>query len=165
MQVVINDETYGTIVYNESAWTGRKSFSINGTPLTKTAKNVYSYTDGTEQKSFTLQGNFLRGSKLLAGDKVIQLTPPVKWYEIAMSVVIFVLIIVWGNSVALCSIVPVVGGAIGGAISGVFMVFNLLIIKRIKNIWLKALVSIGMCAACFAVCMLIGFAIVGAVVW
>lgn len=164
MKVIISDEKYGQIVYEESAWTGKKSISVNGTALQKVSKNVFTYSDQSGQSTFTIQGNYLKGSNLLVDGSTIRLTPPVKWYEIAMSVVIFVLILVWGNSVTLCSIVPVVGGAIGGAISGVFMVLNLFVIKRVNNIGLKVLISIVICAACFAICAGIGYSIVAAVV-
>lgn len=60
------------------------------------------------------------------------------------------------------SIVPVVGGALGGLISGIIAVLNLLIVKGVKPIWLKILISIGMLAAAFLLCFLIGSMIVNA---
>lgn len=78
------------------------------------------------------------------------------------SVLPFALILIWGNSAALVSIVPVVGGALGGLISGIIAVLNLLIVKGVKPIWLKILISIGMLAAAFLLCFLIGSMIVNA---
>ena len=109
-----------------------------------------------------MQGNYVKGSKLVVEGREIQVTQHVKWYEVAMSVAIFALVLVWGNTPALVSILPVVGGAIGGAISGLFMILNLIIIKQIKNIWLKAAISLGMCVAAFLICAGVGAAIVGA---
>lgn len=83
-----------------------------------------------------------------------------KWYEIVLSVLPVALILIWGNSAALVSIVPVVGGALGGLISGIIAVLNLLIVKGVKPIWLKILISIGMLAAAFLLCFLIGSMIV-----
>ena len=85
-----------------------------------------------------------------------------KWYEIVLSVLPFALILICGNSAALVSIVPVVGGALGGLISGIIAVLNLLIVKGVKPIWLKILISIGMLAAAFLLCFLIGSMIVNA---
>ncbi len=162
MKVVIDDEKYGQIVYEESAWTGKKSICVNGVPLKKTAKNTYCLSEGDVCINFVVQGNYVKGSRLVVEGREIQVTQPVKWYEVAMSVAIFALVLVWGNMPALVSILPVVGGAIGGAISGLFMILNLIVIKQIKNIWLKAAISLGMCAAAFLICAGVGAAIVGA---
>ena len=85
-----------------------------------------------------------------------------KWYEIVLSVIPFALILVWGNSVSLCSIVPVVGGFIGGAVSALFSMFNVMLIKSIKNVWLKIAVTIGMTALTFLACYLIALAFLSA---
>ena len=39
-------------------------------------------------------------------------------FEIVLSILIFAFVMVWGNSAKLCAIFPIVGGAIGGGISG-----------------------------------------------
>ncbi len=130
MKIVINDEKYGEITYEESFWSGKKSLSVNGTPLAKVAKTQFNYVDGEEKKAFIVQGNYLKGAKLIIDGRTTQLYPPVKWYEIVLSVIGFVLVLVWGNSVTLCEILPVVGGAIGGIISALFAICNLFIIKK-----------------------------------
>ena len=162
MRSVISDEKFGQIVYEESAWTGRKSIYVNGKPLSKITKNTYFLSDGEMKANFVVQGNYLKGSKLLIEGREIQVTPPVKWYEVALSVFIFALVLVWGNTPLALYVLPVVGGAIGGLISGAFMILNLFIIKQVKNIGLKILISLGLCAVSFLICMGIGFAIVGA---
>lgn len=65
MRSVISDEKFGQIVYEESAWTGRKSIYVNGKPLSKIAKNTYFLSDGEMRTNFVVQGNYLKGSKLL----------------------------------------------------------------------------------------------------
>ena len=162
MRSVISDEKFGQIVYEESAWTGRKSIYVNGKPLSKIAKNTYFLSDGEMRTNFVVQGNYLKGSQLLIEGREIQVTPPVKWYEVALSVFIFALVLVWGNTPLALNVLPVVGGAIGGLISGAFMILNLFIIKQVKNIGLKILISLGLCAVSFLICMGIGFAIFGA---
>ena len=81
-----------------------------------------------------------------------------------MFVLPFILIMVWGNSVALCSIIPVVGGAIGGAISGGMGVVSLSLMKRQSNLLVKVLVGIGMLIAIFVICAVLGFAIMDSLV-
>ena len=156
MKTVIMHERLGEIVYEESAWTGRKSLTINGQRLTKSGRNIYQIPGG---ETVTLKGSFLLGTKLTIGTETVNLTQSIKWYEYALSIIPFILVLVWGNSVALCSIVPVVGGAIGGAIGGAAVVLNLLLIKKVKNIAFKVLIAVGVTGLCFLVCYLIALAI------
>lgn len=152
MKSVINDNTYGEIVYEESFWLGRKSITVNGTPLKKLAKNTYSLGDEQPQQLVRVRGGYLMGVKLAFPGKVIQATPAITWYETVLSVLIFVFILIWGNVPALCLIIPVVGGAIGGLISALFAIVNALIIKSLKPVWLKIVVSLSMLIGCFLVC-------------
>lgn len=99
------------------------------------------------------------GAKAHIGSDVIELLPSIKWYEVLMSILPFVLILIWGNSIALVNIIPVVGGAVGGAISGLLSMTNLLLIKGIKQIWLKIIISIAMLGATFLICYLVALAI------
>ncbi len=158
MKNVVNNEKIGEIVYEESFWTGSKKLSVNGTPLEKTDKREFKTADGV---SVFVKGNFLTGVKLNFGGEDITVTPTVKWYEIVMAVLPFILIMVWGNTVALCKIVPVVGGAIGGAVSGVFAVLSLFLMRSVKPVWLKILIGLAVTAATFGVCCGLGYAIVG----
>lgn len=157
MNKIIMHETYGKIEYNESFWTGKKELSVNDVPLQKVSKKVFSMSDGTQ---IAIEGNFLGGLTLNIGNERLQLTDKIKWYEIVLSIIPFILIMVWSNVPYLFNIFPVVGGAIGGAISAVFVVGNLFIIKNVKNIWLKIVISIAMLAATFLVCWLIALAII-----
>lgn len=158
MKEVIKHETYGEIVYNESFWLGKKSLTVNGVPAVKLSKKEFELPDG---KKANLQGNFILGASILIDTELIRLTPKLKLYEIVMCVIPFILIMVWGNVVALCKIVPVVGGAIGGGISGLFSVLGLVFIKSVKPIWLKILIAIAVVGVTFGICCGIGYAIVG----
>ena len=91
--------------------------------------------------------------------QVVELTPSVKWYEYLLSILPFVLIMVWGNSVELCLLVPVVGGAVGGLVSAIFCMVNLFVIKKFKPWWIKVLISIATLGLTFLVCYLIALII------
>ena len=160
MKEVIKDEEIGEITYEESFWTGKKLLYINGTQLEKTSKTTFRMQNG---ETATIKGGYLQGATLLIGARAVKLTQSVKWYEIILSILPFLFIMVWGNVVALCAIVPVVGGAIGGAISGAIGVLNLFIIKGVKQIWLKILISIVAFGICFLICFGIGSAILAAI--
>ncbi len=143
MRSIIDHETYGQIVYEESAWTGKKTLLINGKYLTKTDKKTFSYSNGDEKQQFVLGGNFLRGAHITDGKEKIQLTQPIKWYELLLPIITFVALLLWASVPSLVLIFPLVGGAIGGLIGGIFMVVSMLVMKSIKNVSLKILAWLG----------------------
>lgn len=157
MRSIVQHETLGTIVYEESGWTGKKTILINNTPLVKQNKKLFLYSNGATSKSVHVTGNFLSGTKLIIDNETIEITPTAKWYEIACSVFIFVLNMIWGNNFTLCSIFPIVGGAIGGGISGLIAVGNMLAMKSVKKVWLKLAIWIGMTIAMLVVCFLLAY--------
>ena len=157
MKTTVCSESFGEIIYEENAWTGKKDLSINGVQLNKTSKKTFEYNNGESVTTVTLKGSVMSGVTATIGDETVKIVTAPKWYEIALSVFIFAFVLVWGNSVALCSIFPIVGGAIGGAISGALAVVNLMVVKNIKNIGGKILVSIGIFVLTVAICATIAF--------
>ena len=160
MLSVVQHEVHGQIIYEENFWTGKKTVSIGGIPLKKQKKNVYLYENGEAASYVTIQGNFATGVKLLISGEAIELTKAAKWYEIALSVSIFALIMVWGNVEALFTILPVVGGAIGGGISGAAAIGCLIGMKSTKSLVLKLLIWLGCMVATLVVCGTIGFGLI-----
>ncbi len=152
MKVKTKHETIGEIEYCESAWTGKKQLSINGQNLEKVNKTTYKLVTEEKEVVAKFEGNYLVGSKLTIDNQTVQLTPAIKWYELVLSLMIVALICVWGNVVQLCMIVPIIGGAIGGAISGFFAMVNLLVMKATPKIWAKILIWIGFMGLTFACC-------------
>lgn len=152
MKYTIQHENLGEMTYEESLWTGKKRLSVNGQELKKIARNTFQTSDG---QSIKLKGSFLFGTKAITETETIVLVPPCKWYEYALSLLPFILVLTWGNSKALCRLVPIVGGAIGGLIGGLFLAFDLVVIRCIKYRFLKILLLIGTTGICFLVCYLI----------
>lgn len=146
MTTFVNHDTYGQIVYNENFWTGKKDLMVNGKYLTKIDKKTFRFTNGEEEKYFIIGGNFLRGAYITVGSDKIQLTPPIKWYEATLPILLFITLLVWGSSPQLVSIFPLVGGAIGGLINAVGMILSMLTMKSIKKIWLKLFAWLGISA-------------------
>ena len=66
MRVVVNHETYGEIVYEESFWTGKKEISVGGISLFKVRKNCYAYQCGEQTVTVDVKGSayFGKGSFL-----------------------------------------------------------------------------------------------------
>ena len=161
MKKTVNHEKYGEIVYTESNFSGATTLTINGKEVQKTGRKIFLLTVGDNPPiDVRLTGNFLVGATLEIENEKIVLTEKIKWYEIVLSVLPFMLIMIWGNSVALCRILPVVGGAIGGAIGGVFSFINLFVIKLISRVPLKILTTLAITFICFLICLLIGHFIV-----
>ena len=158
MITTIQHEVYGPITYKENAWTGKKEITINGISLAKQKKNVYRYDNGENALSVTVQGNFLIGVKLVIANETIALTKAAAWYEIACSVAIFVLVLAWGNNAYLCSIFPIIGGAIGGFVSGLMAMLNLWAMKSIKKVGFKLAVALLMLIATVMICFVLAVA-------
>ena len=161
MIVTVQHPTYGSICYEESAWSGKKKLIVNGFVLEKSQKNVYLlYTDrGTEVVN--LRGSYLTGVTLDIRGEHIVLVPAPKWYEVICSVFMVIFFIAWGNSIALCSIIPIVGGAIGGGISAVMAMLNLMCMKKMDTGLKKLLVFVGMFVGTFFLLFLLALFIVG----
>ncbi|MBQ7226240.1 MAG: hypothetical protein IJX02_06555 [Clostridia bacterium] len=98
MKRIIENEKYGTIVYSESLWTGKKGVNINGMPLERVNKKTFKLENGD---TATLTGNSLTGISLGVGGDVIPLSAPMKWYEIAIAIGFFVFVLVYPSFAAL----------------------------------------------------------------
>lgn len=160
MLISYKHPTLGTIVYDENIWTGKKTVFIDGIPLVTKNKKEFVYKNGEVCETAVLKGSYLSGIKMsILGETFVLVSAP-KWYEVACSVMIFLLVVVWGNSAALCSIVPIVGGAIGGAISGMMLALNLIFMKSQKKVAVKLMVWLGMTIATFLLCFILALLII-----
>ena len=155
MRRSVQCEKVGLVDYVESYWTGKKEIYFNGKKLQMQSKNTYVWNGEDQTKTVTLSGNLISGVKMQIDGTVVQLTPKAYWYEVVCSVMIFMLIIVWGSSVDLCRIVPIVGGAIGGGISGGMGFANLVLMKSHKKIAFKLAIWGCMLVATFGICFVV----------
>lgn len=159
MKVAKQHTEYGEIVYDESAWTGKKTLFIDGKQLEKVSKNEFVTENGD---SVFVKGSLLTGTKVTIGNETIELTPSIKWYEAVLALLPLIFNLVWGNVVALCAIIPMVGGAIGGLINGGIAMLSLMLMKRTQSVGLKIIIGLGMFCVGFLLCFLIGLGILGA---
>ena len=130
MQITINNEQTKNkeLYYEENFWTGKKTIKYNGVILTKIKRNLYEYKDGDISEQFEVKGNQLVGISINMLGENIELTRKLTWYEIVMSILVFVPCILFG--------------AIGGLFGGAFGFTNLTIIRNIDKWWLKLIISI-----------------------
>lgn len=162
MKVVVENEKYGTIEYNESFWTGKKTIYVGGKLLTKKAKNKYAYSSEEGEVSVKVNGNTFSGLELMIMGSRVEIIPKTSVLEYILAVIPFIVILIWGNSVYLCSIFPVVGGAIGGAISGAASVIGMMFMKRNKNFLVKILISLVTLVITMLICFGIAVLLVNA---
>lgn len=158
MKAIVTHETYGEIIYEESALTGKKSIAIGGAQLESLSKKEFKLQDGGVA---TVNGNVMIGASLNVNGETISLTPKVKWYEILLCILPLILTLTWGNIPQLCLIVPLVGGAIGGAIGGVFSVIGFYVMRIVKPVGYKILIALASLGLTFGICCGIGFAFLG----
>ena len=159
MKESIQHPVYGQIVYEESFWTGKKSITVNGVSAPVVSKNKF-MIDGKEA---TLKGNFAGGVSMSIEGETIQLTPKSKWYESALAVIPLVFLLTWGNSVELCAIFPVVGGALGGLLGAIGGIMSRNYMRRQKNPLLKVLIGLVAAAATIFVAYLLALVLIAGV--
>ena len=134
---------YGEISYTESFWTGKKSLKFNGVEAQKLSKKTFKIGE----KHVELKGNYTLGVKLLIDGETIVVSPTPKWYETALAILPIVFALTWGNSIALCQIFPVMGGAIGGLLGAFFSMLSLSFMKKEKRVLVKIVIGLALFAA------------------
>ena len=160
MKREIYHEVLGKITYEESFFTGRKTIFVNGYFLEPVNKNTFRRFINNEYEIFNVTGNYITGVTLLYGSKLVEIVPKTLWYEYIIYFLPLIINLIWGNSIYLCKIIPVVGGLIGGAITGFFSALSLVFGKNAKNLSFKLLTICAFVLISFVICALIGYAIV-----
>ncbi len=156
MKLSVNHPTYGTIVYDENIWTGKKTLKVNDVTCFAVSKKEFLVGD---QKVF-LSGNLYTGIRLSIGQETVEISPRPTWYEIVLAILPVAFLLTWGNSPALCAIFPVIGGAIGGGIGALFSMTSLLMMKKANSPLYKVLIGLGMFAANLLVAFILALALI-----
>ena len=162
MKKIIQHEIYGEICYFESEWTGRKRLTINGRELQKDSKKTFLYIKDGKTISFEHKGSFFSGVSIFIENEKIEITKPCKWYEFVLAIIPFAFVIIWGNIPVSVNIFPVVGGAIGGGITGLLGAYGLSISSRMQKWYLKVLVGVITAVISILICYLVALAILSA---
>ena len=151
MVETVQHPIYGEIAYKESFWTGKKNLTFNGIEAQKISKKTYRIGE----KTVELKGNLNMGVKIIIDGETIEVSPTPKWYETALAILPIVFALTWGNSITLCQIFPVMGGAIGGLLGAFFSMLSLSFMKKEKKAFVKIIVGV----AFFAVSVFAGNAL------
>lgn len=154
MKTEVHHVGYGRIEYEESFWSGKRIIKIDNRELTKKSRNIYILKTEDGDLECKVKGSFIFGVSLYIDQDIIQLTEHCKWYEMFLSMLICVFVLIWGNIPGLSKMFPIIGGAIGGGISGAAMCVNLVLMKQRKNVAIKLLIWFGMFVGTVITCFL-----------
>ena len=161
---LFNTEKYGRIIYEENIWTGRKKIFVNNHLCVKQSKNEYLYSKDDKHIYITISGNPITGQKMHIDRQEFVLFPSPKWYEVLIAVLTFVIALAWGNSPLLVRIFPIVGGAIGGGVSGVMTFFSIYFMKMVKKPLYKILIGFGFFVGLMLLLFLLGMIFISALI-
>ena len=146
---------YGEIVFTEGFWSGKRTLTVNGAPAHALSKKEFTLNGVT----FYIKGSFFTGYSLYVNGQTIQLSPKPLWYESVLAILPIVFLFTWGNSVALCEIFPVVGGAIGGALGAAGGMISLYLTKSKEAPLHKVLIGLGVALATIFVSFILAVAL------
>lgn len=142
----------GTVVVKESVWTGKFTVLVNGVEAKRMSKTAFLYEAGASTYDINITGNFVKGSTMTINGDSYKISENIKWYEYVLALLPFVFILIWGNVPALCQILPVVGGALGGVVSALMGILSAMVMKETKSVALKILYGIAFFLATIAIC-------------
>ena len=138
----------GKYRYEESFYSGRNCLLVDGVECKRVDRNHHITKDG---KEIIINGSYFTGIVLIDGENQIVLVESIRWYEYLLSM-LFVGIVVYAVLNPQFK-----NGLIGGLISGVAGIINLVLIRQFKNIIIKILVTIGVGLVAFGLLYLIIF--------
>ncbi len=161
MNYTVNDERLGRIDFQESFWTGKREIVINGRPLKKGKKNtIFEYNDGETVKTVNVKGNVFTGTSITMDGVTVEVVKKPKWHEIAFASLIVAFIIVWGNSPTLFSMLPLLGGGVGGAVSAMWACTYLIFTRKDLPLWKNLLIWLGCLLGTVLTCLALSLVIV-----
>jgi len=139
MKVTINNEQTNNKVleFEESFWTGKRTIIYDGVVLTKIKRNIYEYRKDDIVEQFVVKGNQLIGVTINMFGQTVEILRKLLWYEIVLSLSIFVSCLIFGIVAK-----NVIASAFVGGIGGGLAFTNAIIIRQIDKWYLKVIISI-----------------------
>lgn len=132
MKTTYIDQFNNTFEYEESFWTGKKKIRVNGHELNHPSKKEFIIN----QQTYILKGNIIFGAKLTGPAEII-IVPKLKPWEYIFVILPLILVLI--------------GGAIGAVIGMLAAILIAVNLRKIKNVLLKILFSLGVGAAAYLI--------------
>ena len=162
-KVIQNEELFEgrELVFDENPITGNISLSLDGQLLEKRNKKEFILKQNEEEIKLIYTGNRVSGSQLKVGDKTYPVLDKQPVYIWPIAVLPFLLVMIFSSIPALAKNgFPVVGGAIGGGISGLLSVLSFYMMTTTKKPLFKILIGLAFTLGTVLICYLLGLAIV-----
>lgn len=149
------------LIVEENPWSGKITLTLGGEPLKRIGKKVFVFKMNDEEKKIVYGGNKATGTHITIEDKTFPVFPKQPPYVWPLAVLPFLLVLILSNIPALAKAgFPVVGGLIGGGISGMFSALSWYVMSmNKKHIW-KILMGLAFILITILICFLLGLAIV-----
>lgn len=160
MTTVVSHPIYGEIVYNEDFWFGKKTLTVNGSRAMPLSKNIFMIND----KKAIMKGNFITGVSLWIEGETIELAPKTSPYELAIAIVPFAVLFIWGMVPELCAIIPALSGAIGFVLYAFGAILSISFMRRKQEPIQKILIGLAIFAAVALVSIGLASLLVAAIV-
>ena len=160
MKETVVNQKYGIVVYEENDWTGARSVTFSNYLLVNVDKQTYTFNDGEESHIVKIVGSAFTGVKLVVDNvEEIEMTKPTLWYEYIFAVLPFAFVMIWQfMPLDIYFTFPIVGGAIGGAISGGLGFASLAIMKKTNNPLFKVLIGLAFFILVAVICYIVAYA-------
>lgn len=141
--IIQNENTLNQLVeIDRSVWTGKINVTVDGKMASKISKKEFSYENVEgELKYITLKGSEFSKMEVTIDTYTHTLVRKLKVYEFILAFLPVFLI--------------AIGGAIGGFLAGVAIISLLMLMRSLKNVFLKVLVSLVFTAAAFFIWFII----------
>ena len=120
-------------IYDENIWTGKKTITVDGEKLEKDGKKSFKLGE----IRYKVKGNFLTGVKLMNDTETYVLVRSLTVVEFLLSFLPCILVFF--------------GGAIGGAIGALAGIITSTVVRKINNVFLKILASVGIASLAFLI--------------
>lgn len=121
------------LVYNESAWTGKRTITIDGVAINSINKKLFN--DGVN--NYKIEGNQFSGISIVTNNETLVVLDKLNAFEIFLACIPFIM----------CFI----GGALGGLLGALAAIVNLSAIRACKNIFTSIVVSITSTLVAFGI--------------
>ena len=151
MKIIVNNEQTKNkeLCYEEGFWTGKRTIKYDGVTLTKIKRNLYEYKNGESVEQFEVKGNQFYGITITMFGNNVEIVRRLTWYEIVMSVVVFV--------------PGMLFGAVGGVIGALIGITNLIVIRKVNKWWLQLIISLVFTAVCLVLSYVVALLLLKAI--
>ncbi len=129
-------------IYIENFFNGNKRLFYNNEELFKNENGNYEYKENDEVKEIIVEGSLFNGVKIINNEKEEVIVKSIRWYELLLTFS-YIGFLFYGNDYIVSAI-----------IAGIFGIVNMVIMRGIKNVFLKIVASILTACVCALVLIL-----------